>query len=289
MNQPRKLIDIVNLSTRYLADHHIENARLNAELLLGHALNMKRVELYVNFEKPLADDELQRIREMLRRRGNHEPLQYIIGETEFFGLRFYTNPAALVPRPETELLVEKTLELIKTQTNVDVLDIGTGSGNIAVSLAVHHPGVLVTAIDVSKEALQLAHRNADLHCVADRITFTQLDVMNDDDVNLLSVFDLIVSNPPYISTDERELLPRDVREFEPEDALYAGDDGLVFYRRLADKYRQWLRPGGYVCVETGFGMADNVCRLFELTGLIVESVYPDLNGIERIVVAKSNS
>ncbi|MBN2013474.1 peptide chain release factor N(5)-glutamine methyltransferase [candidate division KSB1 bacterium] len=285
-DQPRKLLDILNLCTQYLSDHQIENARLNAELILGHVLHFPRVQLYVNFEKPLSDDELQRIREALRRRAAHEPIQYILGETEFYGLPFKLNSKTLIPRPETELLVEQTCTLVSPDVSATILDVGTGSGIIAISLAKELPNSNFVAIDINPDSLELSEANARLNGVHARINFKQIDILSDQADTLQPAFDVIVSNPPYITTEDMRILPPEIKNHEPESALHGGEDGLRFYQRLAELSQHLLKSDGYVCVEIGYKMADSIRRIFTSSGLTIIATYADLNKIERVIIAQ---
>ena len=284
-----KLLDILNLSAKYLQNHKIENARLNAELLISHALNLPRIQIYVNFDKPLSEQELENIRSLLKRRAGHEPVQYIIGETEFYSLKFKINNHTLIPRPETELLVEKIIEKCSTDRCVSILDIGTGSGNIAISLAKNIVNSTVTGIDIKPEALKVASENAVLNDVNNRINFTQIDIFDTNISQLINQkFDIIVSNPPYIPQDEYQKLPLEVKNFEPKEALLSGSEGLDFYKHIAQIARLLLNTNGFIAFEMSYNKSEQIKKILlenNFTNIIVNK---DLNEIDRIISAKYN-
>jgi len=283
-----KVLELLNWSAEYLSARGIENARLNAERLLGRILNSDRVQLYLDFDRPLTEAELLRFKEYIKRRLGHEPLQYILQECEFMSLRFKVNPGVMIPRPESEVLVETVLETCRekfpSKNPIRILEVGTGSGCIAVSLAKHLPVVRVTAIDISDEALKIAAENARLNEVDDRIQFRQLDFMRADFPKQLSeIFDVLVSNPPYISDKDFPNLPVEIKEFEPLIALKNGSDGLSFYHRISQLSSSLLNPSGLVAVEVGLGQAAMVEKIFLEHTFSKVTSYKDLNGIERVV------
>ncbi|QQS38165.1 MAG: peptide chain release factor N(5)-glutamine methyltransferase [Ignavibacteriales bacterium] len=242
------VLEAIKLSAQYLDSKGIESARINAELLLASVLKCKRLELYLSFDRPLSAEETSMYREFLRRRSIFEPLQYIIGSVEFYGLNFNVNKSVLIPRPETELMVELILEENKNKSGLKILDIGTGSGNIAVSLAVSSTRFEVKAIDISKGALEVAKQNAIQNKVNDRIDFLLSDIKNYSDDNLK--YDIIVSNPPYISVQEFPELQKELK-YEPSIALTDEADGLSFYVVICEKARNLLKSGGYLYFEIG--------------------------------------
>ncbi|MFQ6114321.1 MAG: peptide chain release factor N(5)-glutamine methyltransferase, partial [bacterium] len=261
------ILEILNYSTDVLAKGGIENPRLNAERLLSHSLNMNRVQLHLNHDRPLSKPELQRFRFFLNRRLKQEPLQYILGEAEFMSLPFKVNSSVLIPRPETEILVEKVLQMCAERFNhkstITVLDIGTGSGCIAVSLAKYLKGCRVTALDISKEALKTAEENARLNDVENKIQFVVADFLDSKfPEERAQKFDVVVSNPPYVSAGDFQKLPAEIRNYEPAVALEDGHDGLTFYHRIVDFSLKCLRPMGFVAVEVGLGQAHPVERIF---------------------------
>jgi release factor glutamine methyltransferase len=218
------VLEIIKKTTDFFAGKGIESPRLNAELLVGHALGLKRMQLYLQFERPLAEPDLERIRPLVRRRAQHEPVQYILGETEFAGLKLKVDRRALIPRPETELLVEHVVGACATPP-ARVLDLGTGSGAIALALARAFPAAEVTATDLSGDALELARENATGNRLADRVAFVRSSWFTALPAG--ASFDLIVSNPPYLSAVETAQTTPEVRGFEPAQALTADGDGLA--------------------------------------------------------------
>jgi release factor glutamine methyltransferase len=254
--------------------------------MLANALNLKRIDLYLKFDSVLSTDELARYKSFFNRRLKHEPVQYILGYTEFMGIRFEVNPAVLIPRPDTEVLVESVLNHCKTLSskNISICDIGTGSGCIAISLAKMIPDSLVTALDKSVEALEVAKRNALSTGVSERVKFVRTDLLKEkyEDEN----FDIIVSNPPYIAKDEIETLQPEVRLFEPDYAYTDFGDGLSFYKMISKLCHTILKNAGSIFVEVGYNQADVVKKIFEGDGYIKIESYKDYNGIERVVKAE---
>ena len=271
------VLNILAWTKNYLAGKGVENARLESEWLLSAALGLDRVGLYVNFDKPLTETELAVYRGMIARRARREPLQYILGSQEFMELDFEVSPAALIPRCDTETLVE---EAIKRGLGVNrILDIGVGSGCIAVTLALKLPGSQVCGVEQSADALTLAKRNAAKHGV--NVTLVQGSLF--EPFNGVC-FDMIVSNPPYIPTGEFDSLQPEVRDFEPREALDGGVDGLDFYRSIIPDATDHLNPGGWLLFEVGIGQAKRVLELFTQTGRFEELfTTKDPAGIERVV------
>jgi len=274
-----RILEIINKTTPYLAKAGVVSPRLTIELLLAHVLKKKRLQLYLEFERELDDATLEVLRSLVKRRVAGEPLQYVTGEAEFCGLKLAVDRRVLIPRPETELLVE----VVAARKPATVVDVGTGSGCIALALAQRLPAAEVTAVDVSPDALAVAKANAD-RC--DFKNFTRL--LQSD---LLSIFpdsftvDAIVSNPPYIASGELAQLPREVKDFEPAQALFAGVDGLEVIRRLVLEAKRFLSPNGFVALEIGAGQCAVVTKLFESAGYQVAQVEKDLQGHERVIVA----
>ena len=286
-----KLIDILNLSTGYLAEKQVDNPRLNAELLIGHILNKNRVQLYLNFEQPLTSQEVDRIRLYLKRRAQHEPIQYITGETEFYSLKFNVNHNTLIPRPETEILVEKIIEICNIkfprQNKITMLDVGTGCGNIPICIAKYIKNAFIISIDIMPEILKVASENAKKHDVLNQIQFKKVNLF---DVNLpgelVENFDIIVSNPPYISQDEMNDLPIEVKSFEPQIALYGGEDELSFYHRILQISHSILKVNGIIGFEMSYGKASQLKKLVRDHGFKDIKIINDLNKIERVIIAK---
>ena len=223
---------------------------------------------------------------MVRRRGRREPLQHILGTVSFCGLEIRTGPQALVPRPETELLAERAWRFLGSVPGAAraALDFGTGTGCLAIALAVNVPSARLVAVDISADALALARRNAEAHGVADRIEWGRGDGFAPLAADLR--FDLVVSNPPYISTAEIETLQREVRDFDPRPALDGGPDGLEFFRRLARETAGWLKPGGRLMCEFGDGQAEALRKIFSAENWIVEAVEEDYSRRPRVLVAR---
>ena len=205
------ILEIINLSADFLIGKGVEDSRINAELLLAHVLNCKRLDLYLKFDQPLKEEELAVYRELLKRRGRREPLQYIVGIVEFYGLEFKVNPSVLIPRPETEILVETVIENSNKDEQLKILDIGTGSGNIAVSISKHLVNSKIWGIDSSNEALKIADENSKINSVEDRTYYLQKNILNGFEINEKD-FDIIVSNPPYISGKDFYSLPKTCKQ-----------------------------------------------------------------------------
>jgi release factor glutamine methyltransferase len=240
---------LLDWTAQYLAKKESEYPRLDAEVLLAHALGCKRIELYTRFEERAPEEARQRFRELVRRRVEGCPVAYLVGRKEFFSLPFEVTPAVLIPRPETEYVVLECLRLAKEMAAPRVLDIGTGSGNIAVAVAHQHKGAKVTAIDVSSDALAVAERNAARHGVAGRIRFLCGDLFGP--VPADEPFDFVLSNPPYIAQPDMEQLPAGVRHYEPHVALDGGPGGFAVFERLIAAAKNYLVPGGYLIIEIG--------------------------------------
>ena len=266
---------------RLLITPQTATAARDAELLLRHITGLSRVALLTHPERPLDLAELEAFYQAVERRAGSEPVQYITGFQEFYSLDFLVTPAVLIPRPETEHLVEKAVEIAsRLQPPVQVLDVGTGSGAIAVTLAHLLPAIRMTATDISADALTVARQNADRHFVSDRITFLLCDLLPVHAGN----FDLICSNPPYIP--DAEVLEPQVDAFEPHTALFAGPDGLDIYRRLIPLAQQALRPDGWLLLEIGHGQQARIDSLLCASHLKNISFVPDLQGIPRVAVAQ---
>jgi len=263
--------------------HHITKARLTAELVLAHVLSVEREYLYSHDDRVLSEQELQMLEERLYDRISGVPLQYIVGRQEFYGRYFRVNPAVLIPRPETEYIVEAVLETQGSPglppSPLSIVDVGTGSGCIAVTLAMELPGTQVFAADVSLEALLVARENA--ASLGAPVRFVCMDVLD----AIETKFDFIVSNPPYVRRDEISRLQREVREHEPHIALFSPMDELAIYRRLVVSGEEMLKPGGHIIMEVGIGMDERVLSLFgpRWDALPTKT---DLQGIPRTVIAR---
>jgi len=277
------------------AGRGIVSPRLDADLLVCHALGQDRVRLYMDLDRPLDEAELAAIRGRVARRRRREPVAYIVGQKEFYLRAFEVSPAVLVPRPETELLVDRALQRLgELQAARDagaplrVLDLCTGSGAIAVTLAAERPGLALDATDMSAEALATARRNAERHGVAERVRFFEGDLF--EALESGDRYALIAANPPYVGESERDALEPEVRDHEPPLALFSGADGLVLLRRLCATVAERLEPGGVLLFEVGAGQAATVCELLERDGRLCEvRSHRDLAGHERLVEARRRS
>lgn len=279
------VLEVIQRSTEFLKNKHVDSPRLQTELLLAHLLGLPRMQLYLNFERKLSATELGSFRELVKRRGQREPLQHIVGSTSFCGLEMGVNRHVLIPRQETELLAEKGwtfLKTVRTRDTVTALDLGTGSGCLGIALAVHCPEARVVATDISVDALELARQNAARHNVLNRIGFLQGDGFTV--LKSPELFDLIISNPPYIPTDEIQTLQIEVREHDPRQALDGGPDGLLFYRRISAEAKPFLKPGGKIMLEFGDGQAETIREIFESEKWIVEAIVEDYNQRPRILI-----
>lgn len=281
------VVDLLDWTTGYFQQHGIPNPRLDAEVLLGHLLKKSRLQLYLHFEMPVFQEHLTPFRELIKKRIAHTPVSYLTNRKEFMSLDFYVDERVLIPRPETEQLVE-TILTAETE-NFRLLELGTGSGVIAISLAVQHSEWEIVATDISESALAVARKNAEIHACTAQIKFLSGDLF--EPVAALCAngdaqFDWIVCNPPYIKNTERDALRPDVRDHEPEIALFAGDDGLDVIRRLIAEAPKYLAPTGKLILEIGATQANTVRTL-----LAAESAYAtyklfnDYAGKERIVLA----
>lgn len=275
------VLEIIKRTTEFLAGKGVESPRLNAELLVGHALARKRMQLYLEFERPLTEAELEKIRPLVRRRAQREPLQHIVGETEFGGLRLKVDRRALIPRPETEQL----LELVQAAAGgapVRILDLGTGSGALALGLARAFPAARVTAVDRDADALALARENAAATGLAPRVDFLQSDWFARV---AAEPFEVIVANPPYLTAQETAEAAPEVRSFEPLHALTAGDDGVADLARIVAEAPRFLVAGGLLALETGIAQHPRLLALVREAGFARGESKQDLTGRDRFVLA----
>ena len=276
--------ELLGRSREYLERNGVPSPKLDAEYLLAHVLAVPRLELYLDHDRPLDAAEVDSLRELVRRRGKREPLAYVLGSWSFFGLELRCDARALVPRPETEVLVERCLALLADTAGPSVVDVGTGTGAIALALAARLPEASVTAIDLSPDALALAAENAALNGLADRVELLEGDL-------LAPVagrhFDLVASNPPYVA--EGETVDPEVAGFEPALAVYAERGGRAIHERLAEGAVSALRPGGHLVVEVAEGQAPWLAEHLAGLGYTAIAVTRDLRGIERVVEAQAPS
>jgi release factor glutamine methyltransferase len=256
---------LLQWTTKYLSDRGSSSARLDAELLLAHARGCRRIELYTAFDEPAAEPIRAAFRELVRRRAEGTPVAYLVGRREFYSLSFRVTPDVLIPRPETEFLVIALTDLVKSRPPnpdpIDIADVGTGSGVLAVCAARHVPGSRVTAIDISPAALAVARANAADHGVAGRIEFIEGDLLANMPAE--ARLDFVISNPPYVTTAEMAELPAEVRDFEPRGALEAGPKGTEIIERLAPQAAVRLRPGGWLLIEVSPMIEAAVVRLLQ--------------------------
>ena len=248
---------ILDWTAKYLKQNGSDTPRLDAEILLAHVRRCPRIQLYTNFDAPLTEPERAAMRDLVKRRANAEPVAYLVGKREFYGLNFEVNAQVLIPRPDTETLVLNLIELARPLPEPRILDLGTGSGCIPIAAAVHLPNARLTTIDISPGALEVARRNAEAHKVADRIEFREGDLFGG--VTAGEQFDFVVSNPPYIPENELDTLDRDVRCHEPRLALDGGPAGMVAVSKIIAEAPQFLKPGGWLLVEIDSPQAD-LCR-----------------------------
>jgi release factor glutamine methyltransferase len=276
------ILESIKLSTLYLSRKGIESPRANAEMLLADIIGCKRLELYLSFERPLSKAELNEYRVHIKRRGNFEPLQYITSKVEFYGLELKVNPSVLIPRPETELLVENILkQYIKDQKQL-ILDIGCGSGNISIALAVNLPEAEILATDISDDALKLARENSVKHNVPERIKFINHDILKNNLENF-PVFDAIVSNPPYVSKENFHSLQKEIREFEPASAVTDYRDGYSFFREIAAKAPAMLKENGKLFFEMAQGQSSEVQNIMNKNNFSDIMAIKDYQNIDRII------
>jgi release factor glutamine methyltransferase len=274
------LLAVLQSTADYFKKKQIENPRLNAEHLLAHALARKRIELYLEFERELTEAELTPLRELVRRRAQGEPLQHLLGTVEFCGLTFRCDKRALVPRPETEELVEIVKSEVGNQKS-QVLDVGTGSGVIALSLAAAFPEATVHAVDVSEDALALARENAEQLGLTDRLSFFSSDLLE----SVTDVYDLIVANLPYVAHGERATLAREVLH-DPEAALFGGERGDEIIRRLIETAPAHLKPGGLLALEARIGQAEALAEFAKEKNFHDVTTRRDFAGVIRFVLAR---
>ncbi len=282
------VLKALNWATDYLRDHGIDNPRLNAELLLARSMRLSKEELYIRLHGQVMEEEIKTLEGLIRRRASGEPLQYILGHQEFWSIDLTVDPRVLIPRPETEHLVEESLSIlakISSKKIPSVLELGTGSGAIAISLSKEVKNIFLVATDLSGDALMVAKENAKQAGVSDKIGFVKGDLLNPFHPG--ETFDLILSNPPYISDSEISDLSREVRDHEPLIALNGGKDGLEFYRKLISQAPSCLEKEGWFLLEVGSNQASSVSEMVEAGGSFQRPErVKDLSGIERVIKAQ---
>ena len=273
--------ELLGPTREYLDGKGISSSRLDAEYLIAHVLAIPRLELYLDHDRPLEPAEVDRLRDLVRRRGRREPLAYVLGSWSFYGLELHCDARALVPRPETEIVVERCLALLAGEPAPAIVDVGTGTGAIALALASRLPEASVTATDLSPGALALATENAEATGLADRVELLEGDLLAPVAGR---AFDLVASNPPYVAAGA-EVDP-EVEQYEPALAVYAGDGGRAIHERLAAGARAVLKPGGHLVVEVGEGQASWLAEHLAAGGYTAVEVTRDLRGVERVVSAR---
>ena len=276
---------VLDWTIGHLKQHGCESARLDAEILLAHSRNCRRIQLYTEYDAPLTPEERATMRDLVRRRAAHEPVAYIVGFREFFGVEFDVEPGVLIPRPDTETLVMTALEVAKDLPSPRLLDVCTGTACVPVAIAENCAAAVLTAIELGDQAHQIARRNIDKHGLTDRITLLQGDLFSP--LASDASFDIITANPPYVTNEEMNTLPPDIRLHEPELALRGGADGLDIVRRLIPEAAARLTDAGTLLLEIGSQQGDDVCRLFATTNQYEPAqVVRDLGGCTRVVWAK---
>jgi len=273
------VLESLKLAKDYLDKHQIENPRLNAELLLSDVLGCKRLDLYTNFDKPLKEEEIEKYREYLLRRTKGEPVQYITGKAYFYGFEFIVTPDVLIPRPETELLVEEIINSYDKSETLKIADLCSGSGNIGITLAKFFPNSEVDCIDISEKAIEIGKSNAK-KLNAENIGFYKIDILNEKLPE--KVYDVIVSNPPYIPVKRQNEVQKEVRLYEPEVALFV-DDELKFYRRILELSEEFLRINGRVFFEIDDEISQKVFQLMKEKNFSLILIKKDLANLNRII------
>ena len=280
------VLSLIQWGADYFSSRGMESPRYTMELLLCHALKLSRVNLYLNFDRPLTAGELSAVRQLVHRRLGHEPVQYITGTSHFMDLELLVTPDVLIPRPETELLAEEAQQIVRQHGYLSVLDLCTGSGNIAIALAAKNPSVTVEAVDVSDNALEIARRNVSRHGVGERVQLILGNILDKSWHPPAEKYQLIISNPPYVSAAEYALLEPGVRNFEPSLALTDGGDGLSFYRVIAQLAEDFLDREGTLIVEIAYNQLTSVYGIFSDAGFRNIRHRLDDQRHPRIVVAE---
>ena len=276
------VLEVLQSTTGYFQKRNIDSPRLNAEHLLAHVLGRKRIDLYLEFERRLPESELKPLRELVKRRGSGEPLQHLLGTVEFCGRSFRCDKRALVPRPETEQLVELLVSLFKSEIAYSrMADVGTGSGVIGLTLAAEFPKAQIVGTDISEDALMLARENAVRLDLLDRVQFLRSNLLK----NVQPDFDVIVANLPYVSTEDRQNLSREVLH-DPEVALFAGARGDELVRQLIAQAPSWLRPGGMLAMEIGIGQSEALVAALTEKNYRDISTEKDYSGVIRFLFAR---
>lgn len=280
---PKSCLEVLGWAKAKLQERNIESAQLQAELILSFVLKCERTRLHLEPQRVLTKKEFGHFEVLLKQRLGGKPLQYVLGKTHFFGYKFKINKDVLIPRPETEVLVNEVIELLKEKGSLKIVDLGTGCGNIAISLALNLKDAKIYATDISPDALKIAKLNAKLNKVEDKITFLCGDLFSP----IKTKFDTLVSNPPYISEEEFSKLSNEIKNFEPKDALLAEEGGLKYIMKIIEQAPHFLNKDGFLALEIGFGQDRKVEELiFNNKSLELIGIKKDLSGIPRVVLAK---
>ncbi|MBN2017368.1 MAG: peptide chain release factor N(5)-glutamine methyltransferase [Candidatus Cloacimonetes bacterium] len=282
--------DVLFWTSDYFTEKEITSPHLNAELLIAHVLDCSRLDLYLKYDKPLSEKELSYIKKLIKSRASHYPIQYLIGKTEFFGLPFFVEEGVLIPRPETEILVDAVISFIKESNQIEwhLLDIGTGSGNIPIAIVDSFKKspkkISVLATDISEKALEIAKRNSDKNEIDD-ITLLISDLFE----NISSSYDCIISNPPYIREKEFNELPKEIKEHEPREALFAGENGFEFYNNILKDAKKYLKVDGLIFFEIGAYQKEGLMNLAKQYNYKMIDTKKDYNDFDRVVILKNNA
>ena len=279
---------LLNWTTEYLTNKDVDSPRLSAEMLLSHTLGLKRIELYTQFDKQVPQQQLDLLHGLVKRAGLHEPVAYLTGKTEFYSLELDITADCLIPRPETELLVQRAIEFLRTRSDIQyICDLCTGSGCIAVAIAKNFPEARVSATDISAAALEVAARNVEKHRLKEHVRLLCGDLFEPIIQQLdANQFDLIVCNPPYVNTADYEKLEKNVKDYEPKSALLAGTDGMDVYRKIIDKVYEFLKPGAALMLEIGYSQGPAVRKLLEQTGAFAQiKIEKDHHDNDRVITA----
>ena len=281
--------DVLFWTSDYFTEKDIPSPHLNAELLIAHVLECSRLDLYLKYDKPLAEKKLSNIKKLIKSRASHYPIQYLLGSTEFYGISFFVEEGVLIPRPETEILVDAVISYIKesSQNTWSLMDIGTGSGNIPVSISNSfkdsEKDIHILATDISEIALQLAKKNIDVLSI-ENISLLHSDIFD----KITGTFDCIISNPPYISEKEFKELPKEIKDHEPREALFAKEDGLEFYDKILQNAGKYLKKDGRIFFEIGAHQKKGLSKLAEQYNYKIIDTEKDYNDFDRVLILKNN-
>lgn len=285
----KTVFESVQFFTSVFEKAGVNSPKTSAELLVSFVLNKNRAALFLDKDESVSRKNFKKLLRFAKKRKKNEPIQYILGETEFYGHKFFVSPAVLIPRPETELLVEAVLAHLQTfGTNANILDIGTGSGIIPITIAKEVENVFLTAVDISESALTVADQNAKFHQVENKIKFLQSDMYLSLSQNVAK-FDIIISNPPYINLVDMQKLDAEVASFEPENALFGGEDGLKFYRIIIKESVNFLNKEGIIFLEIGYNQAKSLSKFAIACGFSIKELIKDYNGFDRILILQKQS